>query len=706
MKVGELTQGLPALHGDRLPPESYVEVRARKLTQPKLLWLNVDWLREHGIEVPPAITPEFEKEVLDAFGWAVPQPHDPPELFGPEEHVFYADRYGGEGLEGNWGSGRAASAGLVQIKGIGRTPLVAVDAKDHHAHGGASIIEAMSEAIWGELNDRELPYGANRAIAIIDTGTYTYWRDGGREARALIVREDPLRPAHFIAKGAAPGDVLEAHAHHRQAEATRVPAAVRLLAHSLPAVPVAEGLREFARRLGTQCASAYAHGFYHGTTSPSNRVIDGGLLDYGTQTYQHGFGQITVLEEVAPAGQDFDEYKETNDNLIDVLQAHPVEEQVLPTKEELAALSTRSYAETLRRELLYLTGMPVTIVNAVTHTPEAKAHADALLDVARCGAGRINVDKYMPDKVTRYSVRSILLQFAEAHGEGADRLFERLSCEAPYPDGCLASAEQKRQFVRKYEDFSLVARQAAADLGIRFQALKLLILENCRKRNRVLHELFRSNLQQTNFHLVESYKRSGDRWVIWDSVNQRIHRNTVTYSDVDVFEVVLSETRDPVENNLIRYSYDAKTNTESLILRTGLNTDGSASARGHRFSEGQILSSRFQLRWSRDQRILENVQPEKKTGYYEFRIPLPPEQDLELVLLGPNGETILNLDLKVFFSSQNAFRVSRPSLCPSEGAHGASSERGLGEAAHASDAPGLNFICPLPVTASQVELGL
>ncbi len=58
---------------------------------------------------------------------------------------------------------------FFQVKGIGITPLLAQNMSKSHSHGKLFLDEAISEAIWGEICHRHLPYGSIRTLAIIKT---------------------------------------------------------------------------------------------------------------------------------------------------------------------------------------------------------------------------------------------------------------------------------------------------------------------------------------------------------------------------------------------------------------------------------------------------------------------------------------------------------------------------------------------------------
>lgn len=182
-----LSQGKPALESQVMGEAGYVASNAQRLKNARIVWVNYDLLRELGIEVPPeGMTPEFEKQLLDAFAYinrGAPEPPDKPwarivfriarrlgfydsgpevpdSEFLPRFRTFFADRYGGslQSIGLNYGSGRAQSAGEVQIKGSGRTALVnPLMPGRNHADGVMDLVDGLQDAVFGEVMNRELP---------------------------------------------------------------------------------------------------------------------------------------------------------------------------------------------------------------------------------------------------------------------------------------------------------------------------------------------------------------------------------------------------------------------------------------------------------------------------------------------------------------------------------------------------------------------
>src|SRR5256885_13208682 len=123
--VRSLSEGAPREMSRSLDPIVYTEIKTRRLAHARVVWVNFDLLAELGIPIPrQGLTPEFEQEILDAFAYAMPGPDDPPDAFLRKVKKFFADRYGGLGMNGNLGSGRSAAAGSIQIQGVGGTPTV------------------------------------------------------------------------------------------------------------------------------------------------------------------------------------------------------------------------------------------------------------------------------------------------------------------------------------------------------------------------------------------------------------------------------------------------------------------------------------------------------------------------------------------------------------------------------------------------------
>jgi len=243
----------------------------------------------------------------DRFHWedyafAVPCDLDSEKDFKVQEKMFYAERYGGDGLCNNGGGGRVGALGNYQVKGIGRTPLAAIDADFWHSHGGLTFVHAVAEATWSEILAQALPFSAVRCISVIDPGLRC-WVKGARGAkqltsRAMVIRQNAMRPAHFER-------VYKFQTSHIASLIPDVSRAEHMAANIETWLPkkdlnsfaptpqngntVVDGLEEMARRFAAQNAHAKAKRLMHGAITASNICLDGRWIDFGTVASMPGY---------------------------------------------------------------------------------------------------------------------------------------------------------------------------------------------------------------------------------------------------------------------------------------------------------------------------------------------------------------------------------------------------------------------------------
>ncbi|WP_339492228.1 hypothetical protein [Pseudomonas sp. EA_15y_Pfl2_R67] len=227
---------------------------------------------------------ETADEVSEACAYIIPD--NIVGLTAPDKKVFFAERYGGDGILRNGGGGRGGYDGKYSIKGIGTNKLVADCSDPSHADGKLRLLDAIYEAIWGEIINIALPYGATRTLAIILTSE-KYLIDEELHNRALSVREPTVRPAHFMRAlmyKEKKGSLFEK-------DFKRVEAAIKKLVDFLPYdefkvddavsrnVRLSRGLTSLSKRYARQFAYARAKRIVHRTVSASNVAIEGGWLD-------------------------------------------------------------------------------------------------------------------------------------------------------------------------------------------------------------------------------------------------------------------------------------------------------------------------------------------------------------------------------------------------------------------------------------------
>jgi hypothetical protein len=223
------------------------------------------------------------------------------------DRTVHADRYGDpRGTSPHGGSGRVATIGHFQVKGIGRTPLVG-DATWVHSHGQMSLTEAICEAIFGEILDMELPHGAVPAIAIIDSGE-SMNTPQGELRRALLVRPAALRPAHLLrAPSFVPSTGL---AVAPSPDAARVRDSIAHLASMGDAdrmeLHLPSNLADLLDRLARQAATADALRLFSGGMFASNVALSGAILDFGVARALHTWASLQLHAHAQGFGHDID----------------------------------------------------------------------------------------------------------------------------------------------------------------------------------------------------------------------------------------------------------------------------------------------------------------------------------------------------------------------------------------------------------------
>lgn len=234
-----------------------------------------------------------------------------------DRKVFFAERYGGDGISTNGGGGRCGFDGVFQLKGLGPNQLVGDRPRDtygnSHANGLLSLDVAIYEAIWAEVINIALPYGAVRTVAVIDL-EHDFEEPDQKHARGLLIRLPVVRPAHFIRAiyyKEAKKDVISE-------DAKRVMLAIRKLVGFLPRQSFANkassldeqlslGMVELASRYAKQFAAARAKRIFHQSISASNLTIDGAWIDlagatvFSNKVWWEGFNIKKFLREYEPA---------------------------------------------------------------------------------------------------------------------------------------------------------------------------------------------------------------------------------------------------------------------------------------------------------------------------------------------------------------------------------------------------------------------
>jgi hypothetical protein len=279
---------------------AYAGFSAAKLKGAQTVWINRDYTQSPE----PADCPW--QAFANRFAYLIPggMLFDTLRFDESDRITLLAERYGGSGIADNGGGVRCGTLGAYQIKGLGQNLLVGSGADVAHSYGGLRAAAAVHEAVYSELLNHILPYGAARAWGIILTGPEAaFGAAPAREWGGLLVRDNVIRPANFLR---APDYVAtRPDALTMISDVGRVRRLNRELKNSLDA---RGGVGRFLINFLAKCASQFAFArvarLMHGGVSPSNLSLDGRWLDLTNTVFlrsdqnNSGASTVTFYEEV------------------------------------------------------------------------------------------------------------------------------------------------------------------------------------------------------------------------------------------------------------------------------------------------------------------------------------------------------------------------------------------------------------------------
>ena len=530
---------------------TYVTMPLQKLAHPVLLWADRDFLLRHGV-MPNLIT--------DYFAYAAPSLGETGASYLPEFITAFIDGNGGIGMNDNFGSGRAAIIHEDwQIKGSGRTVMVNPKADLYHSNGAALMAEGIHEAVWSRLLAEELPYGAFRTVAVIATGSYL---DTDLQPRALIVREDPLRPGHYVINPSAEllGDARDA---------ARIKAAMEHLLAALPtpagAIPIKKSDQfrvktfEFIERQAIQHGYAWSRGLFHGGTSPSNAGLDGRMIDFGTFSAFDGYPKVRVIDEDGFFGDTSlykrDLLKNIRDSWVRTLSPELL--AGLPSEQEWFDRFETTFQRTRKTEMLRLAGAFSEFSSELFARSEGKKLAEILLKLAEAGNDK-EIEAWKgesPWGTGTYNLGKILKAAAEVELQG-------LNVELPALKAALPQVKLRREFVEAYKKAFRTQRSFAAQKGIAATAESEYRRLASEIRNRKMTTLFRADTNEKPiWDLIAKFKKTGDPKPTQDYVDELVAENRREFRDAAPFTIVLRESKDRTE----RLVFDAQSGRTSKV---------------------------------------------------------------------------------------------------------------------------------------------
>ncbi|HEY8272378.1 MAG TPA: hypothetical protein VIG33_15915 [Pseudobdellovibrionaceae bacterium] len=529
---------------------TYITMPLRKLSHPTLVYVNKEYLQARGISLD---------QVLEKFGFASPVDGEFADVYLDNVKTAYVDGNGGIGLNENFGSGRAAIVDEEwQIKGSGRTPMVNPNTDAYHRNGASFLPEAIHEAIWGNLLAEELPFGAYRVVAIIATGSMVASGEQEPQPRFLIVREDPLRPGHFVINPTS-------EKMNDPRDRARVQEAMKHLVEALPQpagpVPKSEvarfrsGIFEFIDRQAIQHAYAWTHSLFHGGTSPTNAALDGRMLDFGTYSAFDGYPRVRILDDDGFMG-DTEVYKrdllkDIRDSWLKTLPSHLLAN--LPSEKEWFERFETVFQKTKKTEILRLAGALSEFKEELLKTQAGQNLAKTLLELAMAGNEK-GIEAWRgeePFGQGRYNLGKILVAASSVNLQDFDAENKTLRTLIP-------EEADRKTFVDHYQAFFKLQRDLVLPLGINPEAEATYRKYSSQIRNKKMVTLFHKvDNEKHIWKILEDYQKDHDPRPTQKYIDAMISQNRREFPAAP-YTIVLKETKsgEKIERDI----FDARTN--------------------------------------------------------------------------------------------------------------------------------------------------
>jgi hypothetical protein len=372
-EVSRLEAGLPRLQ--EWSNCMLVPFQARQLRFASTIWINPRWFLERGININDDLVRKRVSDwLLGDFGYAIPKQDDPKDAFSPKVRTLHADRYGGStGRSVHGGSGRVATVGCYQAKGIGVTPLAGVGANWVHSHGCASVEESVREAIFAEVADAEFPFGAVPVVAILDAGLHfsspaQAGANSSRMRRAIIVRPAVLRLAH-VERAPLFVQSLTGYSNSQLDDVRRTKDVIhRWLTQDsehCTAISV-PSLTELARRIAEQVAFGQVHRLFNGGYFSSNLSATGALLDFGGMRALPNWANAKNLDHAVGFGDEMEIVTKVIRSLAFYFNKYRAESTPPVQEAELLSQSQQAYTRGFTAECLRMWNVAASADTAVT----------------------------------------------------------------------------------------------------------------------------------------------------------------------------------------------------------------------------------------------------------------------------------------------------------------------------------------------------
>jgi hypothetical protein len=364
-EVRRLESGLPRL--EEWGSQMLVPFQARQLRRATIFWINRRWFLERQLDVTrDDVRERVSNWLLHEFAYAVLRGNDPQDAFTSRTRTLYADRYGSStGRTVHGGSGRVATIGSYQAKGVGVTPLAGAGANWVHSNGCSSVEESIREAILSEVAASEFTHGAVPVVAILDTGlrfsapgqasTGTAAGDQSMR-RAIIVRPAVLRIAH-AERAPLFTRSLTGYSNSQRDDTRRTRDVVQRWSTRAQAPQPADiavpALSELVSRIAEQVAFGQVHRLFSGGYFSSNLSVGGALLDFGGMRALPNWVNARTLDGVVGFGDEIKIVNKLIESLAFYFSKYRLESgSSQPTAAVLRSLAQNAHAQAFTRECL------------------------------------------------------------------------------------------------------------------------------------------------------------------------------------------------------------------------------------------------------------------------------------------------------------------------------------------------------------------
>lgn len=508
-----------------------------------VLWCNFELAEELGFDVPPSrrMTKKLQQQLIDALSYRVlPEGEN---AKGRETITLYADRYGGDGLGGTLGAGRAGFLpyGNLYLKGIGLTPLFKLSNPDDfpHNHGGVQMNDCLSEAVFGEVNQHLLTQGSTRILAIIDQGEVIVYPNGFTVPIALVARSGTqLRPGHL----------LSTHVRHEcsllEIFKRMTSETGQLVTRRDAALPHGEmpDIKATMLRIIDDHARAVAELFrwrmIHGAVTSSNMEMSGAMLDLTSQTSQPRTAPVYFLREDVSffSNEHIDHATQLHASYLALIKSIPQEQRRLLNARSFSMVAEmqKVYRKHLQVQLLCAAGLKQDMAEYLRteHADIAHRFTETIKKMCELrNPGNVEMAMGTVENVSVLDVFTLLRVFPEKYfaEPSANHAKAIRAALKPIFKGNRFHVRKKRsvvttlikEFAQGYRELMKTCESFAKEFYEDVSGMKLSITRRAAFENEPL-KLYRTELYREFDDAIQAYKSTREVEPFCETVQKRI----------------------------------------------------------------------------------------------------------------------------------------------------------------------------------------